>query len=123
MIEIVKPDSRILELGCANGFMSEKLKEKGCNVTGVEIDPEFAEIAQEYCDQVITGDIEDEKILDDIKGEFNHIIFGDILEHLKDPMFVVYKLKSLLSENGTIIASLPNIGIWWMRRTRTRSPR
>ncbi|MBU1627807.1 class I SAM-dependent methyltransferase, partial [bacterium] len=120
MIEIVSPSSNVLEIGCANGFMSAKLKEKGCMVTGVELDHEFAEKAKKSCDKVIIGDIEDEKILGLLKGEFQHLIFGDILEHLKDPMYVVFKLKSLLSNDGSIIVSLPNIGIWWMRRDMLR---
>ena len=120
MIEIVNPSSKVLEIGCANGFMSIKLKEKGCEVTGVEIDNEFAEKAKEVCDEVINGDIEDEEILGKLKGVYNHIIFGDILEHLKDPWHVVYRLKTLLKEDGSIIVSLPNIGIWWMRRDMLR---
>jgi len=120
MISLVNPEARVLEVGCANGFISSRLKEKGCRVTGVEIDPEFAESAKKICDEVICGNIEDETILGKISGEFDHILFGDILEHLKDPMVVVDRLKTFLTSDGTIIASLPNIAIWWMRRDMIR---
>ena len=120
MIELVKPGSKVLEAGCANGFMSLKLKAEGCRVTGIEIDPEFAETARDCCDEVIAGDIEDDETIGKIKGDFDYIVFGDILEHLRDPADVVEKLKPMLKGDGLIIASLPNIGIWWMRRDMLR---
>lgn len=116
MISIVNPGSKVLEVGCANGFISAKLKQKGCDVTGVEIDPELAEKARKSCTRVITGDIEDDAISRSIDGEYDHILFGDLLEHLVDPFHVVNCLKDRLKADGTIIASIPNIAIWWMRR-------
>jgi 2-polyprenyl-3-methyl-5-hydroxy-6-metoxy-1,4-benzoquinol methylase len=120
MIDLVEPNSRVLEIGCANGFMSAKMKEKGCVVTGVELDSDFAKKAKENLREVVIGNIEDENVLKAIKGKFNHIMFGDILEHLTDPFKVVKSLLSSLSPQGTIIASLPNICIWWMRRDMLR---
>jgi len=120
MINLVENESKVLEVGCANGFMSAELKKKGCDVTGIEIDSEFADKAKENADEVIVGNIEDPKTSEHIKGKFDYIIFGDILEHLIDPFNAVIKLKPFLSKDGTIIVSLPNIGIWWMRRDMLR---
>ena len=67
--------SKVLEIRYANGFMSIKLKEKGCEVRG-RIDNEFAEKAKEVCDEVINGDIEDERFWADSRRSTNHIILG-----------------------------------------------
>ena len=39
----------------------------------------------------------------------------DVLEHCKDPWAVLKNTRSLISEEGYIIASVPNIANWRMR--------
>jgi 2-polyprenyl-3-methyl-5-hydroxy-6-metoxy-1,4-benzoquinol methylase len=40
---------------------------------------------------------------------FDHIIFGDVLEHMADPVSVLTASSHLLNPNGTALVSLPNI--------------
>ena len=40
---------------------------------------------------------------------FSYIIAGDVLEHLVDPWTILAKLRHKLRDDGTIIASIPNI--------------
>src|SRR5947209_17867704 len=50
---------RVLEFGCATGYMSRLLTEGlGCAVTGVELFPAAAELARPHCRRVIVGDVE-----------------------------------------------------------------
>ena len=41
--------------------------------------------------------------------KFDYIVFADVLEHLKDPAFILSESKSMLKENGFIWISIPNI--------------
>ena len=41
--------------------------------------------------------------------KFDYIIFGDVLEHLHNPLKTVVYCQRFLRENGHIIASIPNI--------------
>jgi len=41
--------------------------------------------------------------------KFDAIFFNDVLEHLVDPEEALLACKKLLSENGRVIASIPNI--------------
>ena len=43
------------------------------------------------------------------KEKFDYIICGDVLEHLRFPQDTLKILKTYLKENGSIIASIPNI--------------
>lgn len=45
----------------------------------------------------------------DFCGFFDFIVFGDILEHLQKPDFVISKMLSLLKPDGKCVISLPNI--------------
>ncbi len=102
--------SRILEVGCSTGFFGALLKDFGHEVWGIEIDPKTAEVARSRIDKVFTGTIEE--FLNDsnlLKLEFDYITFGDVLEHLVNPLDVLKKCKKILSDKGAIVISIPNI--------------
>ncbi|HSI32874.1 MAG: class I SAM-dependent methyltransferase [Phycisphaerae bacterium] len=102
---------RVLEFGCATGYMSRALRERlGCTVTGVELFPEPAEKARQYCERVIVGDIESMDFAAALgPARFDAVLFADVLEHLKDPAAVVRRVTPVLADGGAIIASIPNV--------------
>jgi cyclopropane fatty-acyl-phospholipid synthase-like methyltransferase len=122
-MELIKENKKVLELGCANGFMSEYLTEKlKCTVIAVEINYHQATVAQKKCFHCINGDIEDtntmKKIIKKCK-EINGvdiILASSILEHLVNPDQVLFDLKEILLKDGFIIVSIPNIAHWSIRR-------
>jgi SAM-dependent methyltransferase len=79
-------------------------------VTGIELDPEAARRAERYCERVIVGDVEHL----DVEGEldessFDVVVFGDVLEHLKDPLAALKRLRFALQPEGYVVASIPNV--------------
>ena len=111
ILRLVRKEKNVLDVGCANGYLSEALREQlNCSVTGVEIDSNAAKEARKYCNRVIVGDIENENVIKALVGErFDIIIFGDLLEHLKYPTAVLKAVRPLLTDSGYILASIPNI--------------
>ncbi|MEK4360319.1 methyltransferase domain-containing protein [Paenibacillus sp. FSL M7-1455] len=111
VIELIKSGSKVLEFGCATGYMSKILvEEKNCTVIGIEIDEWAAEQARRYCSEVIVGDIENLDLLNLFPSEdFDYIVFADVLEHLKRPELVLEKCKYLIKSDGQVLASIPNI--------------
>ena len=111
VVELVPRQANVLEFGCATGFMSKVLVEqRGCRVTGIEIDAAAARAAAEICARVVVGDA-DELDYEDVLGEerFDVILFGDVLEHLRDPGGVLSRVRPYLAPGGTVIASIPNV--------------
>lgn len=111
VVNFIGKNKRVLEIGCATGYISKKLKENGCHVIGVEIDEEAARLAEKVCDKIIKGDIEEISV----KGKFDVIICSDVLEHLKDPLKTLKKLRGNMKDDGKIIVSVPNIANWRIR--------
>jgi 2-polyprenyl-3-methyl-5-hydroxy-6-metoxy-1,4-benzoquinol methylase len=111
IVSLVPPATRVLEFGCATGYMSEVLKNRlGCAVTGVEISPEAAELAEQHTERVIVGDAEKIDYAAELAGEeFDVVLFADVLEHLKEPGDVLRRVRPFVAENGVVIASIPNI--------------
>ncbi len=54
-------NKKVLEVGPATGDMSKVLEERGCRVTGLEIDPVAAKVGEQYCERMIVGDIEQDE--------------------------------------------------------------
>lgn len=110
MIELIGANKRVLEVGCATGYMSKVLTERGCRVTGVELDPEAARKAEEHCEEVIVGDIETLDLTETLgSASFEAVVFGDVLEHLRDSLAVLRRMRPLLAPEGFVVASIPNV--------------
>jgi O-antigen biosynthesis protein len=108
--ELVGHDKRVLDVGCAAGILAEFLTERGCRVTGIELDPEAARQAEGRCERVIVGDVERLDLGAELDAEsFDVVLFGDVLEHLKDPLRTLKRLKPFLRAEGYVVASIPNV--------------
>jgi SAM-dependent methyltransferase len=111
IVEFVPSGARVLEFGCATGYMSQVLKERlGCSVTGIEIEPEAARAAEAHCERVIVGDAEEldfEALFGDER--YDMALFADVLEHLKDPAAVLRRVRPFVAEDGAVVASIPNV--------------
>jgi 2-polyprenyl-3-methyl-5-hydroxy-6-metoxy-1,4-benzoquinol methylase len=110
MVELVGGTKRVLDVGCATGYLAEALVERGCTVSGLEYDAEAAEDARPHLERLVVGDVETMDLAEAFGDErFDVIVFGDVLEHLRDPLAVLRKAKALLADRGSVVASIPNI--------------
>ena len=99
----------ILDIGCSQGDFLKLVKEQtGAETWGIEVVTEIAEEAINKIDHVLVGKIEE--LINSIpNGYFDCISFNDVLEHLIEPIDVLKMMRFKLSENGIIIASIPNV--------------
>ena len=100
----------VLDVGCSTGYLAKLLNQKGYKVSGVEINEDSAKKAEKFCSRVVISDL-DKVLISSLfePGDFDLIVYGDVLEHLKNPWLVLQESRKLLNENGYIIASIPNI--------------
>ena len=98
----------VLDVGCSEGLFGSAVKQKcGAEVWGIEPVAAAAEKAKSVLDKVFTGFYED--AIQHIDRTFDLICFNDVLEHMPDPYSALKLTHRLLSENGMVIASMPNI--------------
>lgn len=104
-----REEIRVLEVGCGCGSTLSALRYHypNAHVYGIELMPEVA-IAGKYMADIIVGNIETMEMPYE-EHMFDYIIFGDVLEHLRDPKQVVENMKRFLRPGGKILASIPNV--------------
>lgn len=114
ILEEFKPNT-ITEVGCMRGTLARKFKElnKSCHWIGIDIDPENVIESEKVCDIAILADIEayDQSNLK-IMRQSDIWVFGDVLEHLKNPWKTLEKIKINLTDNGRVVACIPNSQNW-----------
>ena len=111
VVGLIEPGSRVLEFGCATGYMSQTLHDRlGARVVGVELNAEAAQLAAVHLDRLLVGDAEELDLEAELGGDrFDAILFADVLEHLRDPAALLRRVRPLVAEGGVVVASIPNV--------------
>ena len=104
---------RALDVGAADGFLAELLTRQGWLVSALERDPSQAAKARGRCHEVIVADLD--QAAPQLHGTFDAIVYGDVLEHLNDPLSVLVALNRTLGADGRVIVSVPNVAHLWVR--------
>ena len=110
MVELVGGSKRVLDIGCATGYLARALGGRGCTVVGLETDEVAADEARPYLERLVIGDVEVLDLLETFGDDrFDVVVFGDVLEHLRDPLSALRNASQVLADKGSIVASIPNI--------------
>lgn len=106
---MIKPHSKVLDLGCATGYFAKELKKKHCDVTGIEFERKAVKQAQKWCVQAYQGDLEHVESLHISDHTFNYVLLLDVLEHIQNRNVLLSKIHQWLTDDGRLIISTPNI--------------
>jgi 2-polyprenyl-3-methyl-5-hydroxy-6-metoxy-1,4-benzoquinol methylase len=109
-LSFVGYNKSLLEVGCSTGYITKILVERGCDVVGVELDPEAAKAAEQWAERVVVGNIDDGEVWNYVKDEsFDVVLLGDVLEHLRDPLNALRQAVRKLKPSGFVVTSIPNV--------------
>ena len=106
---------RILELGVGDATLTEVMCRGGGEVTCVEMDPQFADLARPFAREVIIANAEGLNYRLEQEAKYDIIVAADILEHLADPETILSRLKTGLRRGGLLVVSLPNVANLYVR--------
>ena len=103
---------RVLDVGCGFATTSEYIQKLGNEVTGLESSEVAVEVASKRLAHVVQGDM----LTADLGSrQFDVIIFADVLEHVPWPVGALRRYLQWLAPGGSVIVSLPNVGLWSVR--------
>lgn len=103
---------RVLDVGCANGYLAAILAARGYDVVGVERPGGFGSDFPQNV-RLVVADLD--RGLPALDGCFDYIVAADILEHVRDPRTLLLQLAEVSAPTTRLIASLPNSGNIYFR--------
>jgi 2-polyprenyl-3-methyl-5-hydroxy-6-metoxy-1,4-benzoquinol methylase len=106
-LDVVKPGSRVLDLGCAGGWFGAELRRRGCYVVGVDLVP-LADGVE--LDEFHLWNLDD-GLPDVAVEEFDYVLMLDVVEHLRDPEAFLRELyrRAALAPRLKLVLSTGNI--------------
>lgn len=111
LLQAVPVDARrVLELGCANGNLGRAFKARNRSVQwwGVDVSSTAVRTASAHLDRVFEMDL-DNADLSVLGGDFDVVVIGDLIEHLKQPERLLADLYDLTTSGARVVCCLPNM--------------
>ena len=104
----------VLDVGCGTGPLGAAYRRFNprARLLGIDSDPAAAALAAQRLDEVAVVDVEENPLPFELDRPIDCIIYGDVLEHLRDPWPVLRHQIAALSEDGTILICVPNVEHW-----------
>ena len=91
---------KALDVGCRDGYWSEKLKTKGYTVVSCDLEPHYPGALTLNANQRLPlGD-----------SEFDLVWCSEVIEHLLDAKFTVAEFKRILKPGGALVMTTMDMG-------------
>lgn len=107
IIERYGEKGRLLDVGCSVGYFPSLAKERGWEVTGLELNQR----AVDHARNELKVNVE-QKLLEDIEereGHYRAVTLWGVIEHLQRPKAEIERVYKLLEPGGIFLAFCPNV--------------
>jgi len=103
---------RLLDLGCADGYLSRIFAARGFSVTAIDAP---SARPRSFPSEIHFLEADLDQGLPALEGTYDYVICADLLEHLRDPGRLLRDVRARLAPGGRLLASLPNSGNIYFR--------
>lgn len=104
----------VLDVGCATGALGAAYRRFNprARLLGIDSNPEAASLAAQRLDEVAMVDVEEQPLPFDLPGGIDCLVYGDVIEHLRDPWWVLAEQAEALNPEGMVLICVPNVEHW-----------
>jgi 2-polyprenyl-3-methyl-5-hydroxy-6-metoxy-1,4-benzoquinol methylase len=109
-LEHVAAGDRVLDVGCGDGRITERLLAAGAVVTALDVAEEALRRARRRCPdaRLLRADEHGDWALAD--GEFDVVWCGETLEHVADTDALLAEIRRVLRPRGGLAVAVPDLG-------------
>jgi len=107
--------ARLLEIGCGNGSVLEKMQKRGWRVEGVEFDPECIKRVEARGLKCYARDLREVGLPEET---FDAIYMGHVIEHLYEPRSLLKECWRVLKRGGHLVMTTPSTQSWGHKHYR-----
>ncbi len=98
---------KALDIGCGDGKISEKIKDLGIEVYGLDVSEQALKKAEMRGIKTQVGDVHEQFPYPD--SFFDIIFAGEVIEHIADPRKFVTEANRILRAGGLFVITTPNL--------------
>ena len=105
----LRPNAKVLDVGCVNGVISRHLGRMGYNVLGIDVSDKTIEKARTIDPMPNVSFMK--KSAEELvaSGEkYDVVICSEVLEHLNEPGKLLKVLYATLADDGKLVVTVPN---------------
>jgi 2-polyprenyl-3-methyl-5-hydroxy-6-metoxy-1,4-benzoquinol methylase len=107
LLPLLRPGSRVLDVGCGAGEFVYLLRTSGLEASGLEPDEQFAAFSRDtLAIPVQTGTVESASVAPD---SFDMVTMFHALEHVADPLGTMQRIRGWLKPEGLLVVEVPNV--------------
>lgn len=102
----------ILDVGCGLGFFSERLMQRGAEVTACDLGEQLVRATTERakCEGCVADALQ---LVDTFAAErFDIVLSSECIEHTPSPSTALEQMAKVIKPGGFIVVSTPNF-VWW----------
>ncbi|WP_051211756.1 methyltransferase domain-containing protein [Butyrivibrio fibrisolvens] len=109
-IDSDRKNIRVLEVGCDCGATLLHIKNlfPEAYTVGCDISKSAVKLAERFVDNAFVANIEEYNLSIEAHS-LDYVLFGDVLEHLRNPEQTLRYVQNLLKDNGKVLACIPNL--------------
>lgn len=101
-------DTRVLDIGPANGFFMVLLRELGFeHVTGLEISPTFVEVLRRKGLNAVHGNVLNAQGFEALSPPYDAITMMEVLEHIESPLDALRNVRRIVADDGLLFLTVP----------------
>ncbi len=97
--------ARVLDIGCAGGYLMRAARARGWLVEGVEPSPAMRERTRAGLGCPVYESVEEARASG---ARFDCVMMFEVIEHLENPIAALRAVRELLNPNGLLALSTPN---------------
>ena len=111
VVRLVGDNRRVIDFGSGPGVVASQLAHHGCDITVVDGDRDALRIASGHASRAYCLDLNDPSwpLQLETGDRYQVVVLADVLEHLADPAAVLASAAKLLTDDGYVVLSLPNV--------------
>ncbi len=113
-----KNKEKLIDIGAGNGLVLRFFRDKGYEVTGMELSRELCDLMKKNPVmkgiEIIRGDISKTSG----KGDFNVVLASDVIEHIKNDEAALKNLFSFVKPGGILVISVPAHMLFFGKRDK-----
>lgn len=117
----LRKDAKILDFGCGEGALSQRLYDIGknrkgnWNITSVDINAKDFKADTKFIELDFNNKKAVDEFIEENEGKYDLVLGIEVIEHVENPWEYIRSLQRLSKYRGWIIISTPNITSWYSR--------